>query len=275
MRLIDADELKKALAEMWYESAISITGVSISELIDNTPTIEPIDDTKSCGVSADKSADQNVENVPSADEYVPNKSCFACMERANGLCKGTTQEQSWCPIITKTKIETDCETCRHNDEWYSVVGCGGCCDSNSHYEPSDLINRPNKYNLELIADIVRQLGHLDNYIADTYLRPNNKIHIQFENIFSDDCYFIEDDKYILAELEKIATDTEDCVEFTLTNNKKVIIHAADKPKGEWKTNNTYEDLIFCSECGMSFEDNLLPRNYCPCCGADMRGERNE
>lgn len=143
-------------------------------------------------------------------------------------------------------------------------------------EPSeDIVNKPNEYNLELIADIVRQLGHLDNYIADTYIRPNNKIHIQFENIFSDDYYFIEDDKYILAELEKIATDTKDCVEFTLTNNQKVIIHSADKPRGKWETNNTYEDLIFCSECGMSFEDNLLPRNYCPCCGADMRGERNE
>ena len=132
-----------------------------------------------------------------------------------------------------------------------------------------------EYNLETIADIVRQLGHLDNYIADTYIRPNNKIHIQFENIFSDDCYFIEDDKYILAELEKIATDTEDCVEFTLTNNKKVIIHSADKPKGEWKTNNTYEHLLFCSEYGMPYTDSLLPRNYCPCCGADMRGEKNE
>lgn len=40
-RLIDADELKKALAEMWYESAISITGLSVAELIDNAPTIEP------------------------------------------------------------------------------------------------------------------------------------------------------------------------------------------------------------------------------------------
>lgn len=150
---------------------------------------------------------------------------------------------------------------------------GSDIDNAPTIEPST--DRPAEYNLETIADIVRQLGHLDNYIADTYLRPNNKIHIQFENIFSDDCYFIEDDKYILAELEKIATDTEDCVEFTLTNNKKVIIHSADKPKGEWKTNNTYKGLLFCSECGMPYTDNLLPRNYCPCCGADMRGERNE
>ena len=67
MRLIDADELKKALAEMWYESAISITGVSVSELIDKAPTIEPIEDTKSCGVSADRHTDQNVADVPIGD----------------------------------------------------------------------------------------------------------------------------------------------------------------------------------------------------------------
>ena len=40
-RLIDADELKNALAEMWYENNIRITGLSVAELIDHAPTIEP------------------------------------------------------------------------------------------------------------------------------------------------------------------------------------------------------------------------------------------
>lgn len=70
-------------------------------------------------------------------------------------------------------------------------------------------DRPTEYNLETIADIVRQLGHLDSYIAD-------------------------------------------------------------RPKGEWKTNQTYKTLVYCSECGMAFKDSLLPRNYCPCCGAEMK-----
>ena len=34
-----------------------------------------------------------------------------------------------------------------------------------------LKDRP-KYNLEIIADIVRQLGHLDSYVADTCDRPS-------------------------------------------------------------------------------------------------------
>ena len=41
MRPIDADALSRALAEMWYDSPISVTGVSVSELINKQPTIEP------------------------------------------------------------------------------------------------------------------------------------------------------------------------------------------------------------------------------------------
>ena len=37
--------------------------------------------------------------------------------------------------------------------------------------------------------------------------------------------------------------------------------------GKWKVTPVY---IKCSECGESFM--LIPQNYCPNCGADMRGE---
>ena len=40
MRLIDADALQKSLATMWYESPISVTGLSVSKLIDEQATIE-------------------------------------------------------------------------------------------------------------------------------------------------------------------------------------------------------------------------------------------
>lgn len=40
MRLIDADALSRALAEMWYDSPISVTGVSVSELINKQPSID-------------------------------------------------------------------------------------------------------------------------------------------------------------------------------------------------------------------------------------------
>ena len=39
-RYIDADKLQKELASMWYESNISVTGISVSELIDAQPTAD-------------------------------------------------------------------------------------------------------------------------------------------------------------------------------------------------------------------------------------------
>lgn len=84
----------------------------------------------------------------------------------------------------------------------------GWCDLEECIQSLPSADR-HEYNLETIADIVRQLGHLDSYIAD-------------------------------------------------------------RPKGEWKTNQTYKTLVYCSECGMAFKDSLLPRNYCPRCGAEMK-----
>ena len=39
-RYIDADALLRALAEMWYDSPISVTGISASQLIDKQPSID-------------------------------------------------------------------------------------------------------------------------------------------------------------------------------------------------------------------------------------------
>ena len=51
-------------------------------------------------------------------------------------------------------------------------------------------------------------------------------------------------------------------------------------KGEWQITDAYPHNVYCSECHTKFaqthwavwEDGSLPRNYCPNCGADMRGE---
>ena len=40
MRLIDADALTKALADLWYDGKITITGVAVADLIANAPTVE-------------------------------------------------------------------------------------------------------------------------------------------------------------------------------------------------------------------------------------------
>ena len=50
--------------------------------------------------------------------------------------------------------------------------------------------------------------------------------------------------------------------------------------GEWQITDAYPHNVYCSECHERFaqthwavwEDGSLPRNFCPNCGADMRGE---
>ena len=50
--------------------------------------------------------------------------------------------------------------------------------------------------------------------------------------------------------------------------------------GKWQITDAYPHNVYCSECHKRFaqthwavwEDGSLPRNYCPNCGADMRGE---
>lgn len=37
----------------------------------------------------------------------------------------------------------------------------------------------------------------------------------------------------------------------------------------------FEEICQCSKCKMKFKDALQWTNYCPNCGADMRGESNE
>ena len=53
----------------------------------------------------------------------------------------------------------------------------------------------------------------------------------------------------------------------------------ERKKGKWQVTDAYPHNVYCSECHKKFaqthwavwEDGSLPRNYCPNCGADMRG----
>ena len=67
------------------------------------------------------------------------------------------------------------------------------------------------------------------------------------------------------------------------------IPAADRPKGEWidSTEQTWTPSIKCSNCGAMFHEvatDLIEKyglsvaddwNFCPNCGADMRGADDE
>lgn len=57
----------------------------------------------------------------------------------------------------------------------------------------------------------------------------------------------------------------------------------ERKKGKWQITDAYPHNVYCSECHKKFaqthwavwEDGSLPRNFCPNCGADMRGERDD
>lgn len=52
---------------------------------------------------------------------------------------------------------------------------------------------------------------------------------------------------------------------------------------EWEITDAYPHNVYCSNCHKKFaqthwevwKDGSLPRNFCPNCGADMRGGKNE
>lgn len=70
-----------------------------------------------------------------------------------------------------------------------------------------------------------------------------------------------------------------------------IIPAADvveRNPGKWMTTNAFPHHVYCSSCHMTYipndkwqvwrdqyGDGGLPRDFCPNCGADMRGESDD
>ena len=192
MRLIDADALIEELeGEWWYEDEDVDTAIG---LVKHAPTIEPrylisIDQRELC-------KDINCEDCPFMQDTCKLLDAYAepsgdLISRAEVLA-----------LINKAMFNTD------NREMQDYIFNGLRRDV--HNLPStelpkgDLISRKEairavyllgkrpktheiwdcldalpsadrqKYNLEIIADIVQQLGHLDSYIADTCDRPKGR-----------------------------------------------------------------------------------------------------
>lgn len=68
-----------------------------------------------------------------------------------------------------------------------------------------------------------------------------------------------------------------CIDATLIHE----IQSAEpkRKKGRWQISDAYPHNVYCPECHVKFaqthwavwEDGSLPRNFCPNCGADMKG----
>ena len=49
---------------------------------------------------------------------------------------------------------------------------------------------------------------------------------------------------------------------------------SERPRGEWIYQTKF-GRIECDVCGHVFGGYVYPRNFCPNCGADMRGNKHE
>ena len=129
MRLIDADALLEELKKTYKYFDLKF-------YIDEAPTIEPIEDTKSCGVSADKSTDQNVADVP-IDDTISRADAIDSINKTNStldeipICKDIRSAFANAikarPSADRPKVNSNsaeeqiAETCdRPKGEWLDV-----------------------------------------------------------------------------------------------------------------------------------------------------------
>ena len=93
-------------------------------------------------------------------------------------------------------------------------------------------------------------------------------------------------EYLLAEIDDLADEFSEVDENGLHSErwcgimdaKQIIINApfvSDRPQGEWIIEIDINNYTYgrCSICGMRQYAGHL--NFCPNCGADMRGKANE
>lgn len=60
------------------------------------------------------------------------------------------------------------------------------------------------------------------------------------------------------------------------NDNGDIIEISRVRYGEWETNSDMPDTLICSVCKCGFDMwKHDPHNFCPNCGADMRGSNDE
>ena len=65
---------------------------------------------------------------------------------------------------------------------------------------------------------------------------------------------------------------------TLECMDELMAMIADRPSGEWKrrlVDNGFNADWVCSECGYRVKTDFVDYNFCPNCGADMRGKGDD
>ena len=242
MRLIDADELKKALAEMWYENNIRITGLSVAELIDEAPTINGVLSVvrcKDCKYYTEKSIEKKYGWCNEKELLVDETEFCSWGE------KGETMD---------IDIEYDVEYLPDKD------GIQQAKATITKAEPSGDVNK-----VQTSAE-QRKCGTCQWYKGCEAFDPHNGT-----------CKYTEPSGDLISRedaIEAIARYDETDGTYRVFTGRDVIdilhtLPSANRPKGEWIKNDALGWK--CSRCGIITNLNT---HYCPSCGADMRKDQD-
>ena len=63
--------------------------------------------------------------------------------------------------------------------------------------------------------------------------------------------------------------TSGIYEVSVLKNKTIVSKVTERENGEWERKSFYDSTPICSECGI---EGRWDFEYCPYCGADMKGE---
>ena len=300
MRLIDADALIKEYEEILEKTLADFCETErmmcreVIRALQNAPTIEPIEDTKSCGVSADKSADQNVADVPSGD-FISRADAIEAVDglkerpqkyytQYNNALSDAVLELTALPSADRpiTK-DTQCqEKNDHSGEVTEMV------DLISRADAIDSINKTNSTLDEIpickdirsaFANAIKALpsaepsGDLISRADALEQMAQAECGLHYEDCEADKCYC----SYIQRILD---LPTADRPQVNSNSAEEQIAETCDRPKGEWigegdgyADGEIVYDTWYCSKCDHCEEgEELALPNFCPNCGARMKGE---
>lgn len=113
MRPIDADELKKVLI-VEYELREGYFGEIIINAIDNTPTVEPIQQDRRIPVDGIMDLDAVIEELKTKAEY--NKQLLQWLEELKAYREKAGRDCSTCARYSEfqKEIPEECKGCKHN-----------------------------------------------------------------------------------------------------------------------------------------------------------------